>query len=124
VKAYTTDPGAKGSFIRALRELADYLDQNQAVPVPAYGASIMLPASSAEDGGRAQVDRIAALLGTPVYDDTARGGHYWAVRAFGPIGYEIVAITEAYSAASDALMSYRGSVTPDPEPGPAPGPDA
>ena len=97
---YTTDPAIKGRFIRALRELADYLDQNPAVPVPVYGASIMLHASSADDGGRAQVDRIATLLGAAVYDDTAHGGHYWAVRLFGPIGYEITAITDTYTAST------------------------
>jgi hypothetical protein len=119
MKAYTTDPGAKGRFIRSLRELADYLDRNIAVPVPAYGASILLHASSADDGGRAQVDRIATLLGADVNDDTALGGHYWAVRAFGPIGYEIVAITDSYSATFHALMSYDGSVIPDSPPGPS-----
>jgi hypothetical protein len=112
MKGYTTDPGAKGRFIRALRELADYLDRNPAVPVPAYGATILLHASSADDGGRVQVDRIAKLLGANVNDDTATGGHYWAVRSFGPIGYEIVAITDAFTAAHEALMSYRGSITP------------
>jgi hypothetical protein len=113
VTSYTTDLGAKARFIRALRDLADYLDRNMAIPVPARGASILLHASSADDGGRAQVDRIAKLLGAAVNDDTTGGGHYWAARSFGPIGYEIVAITEAYSAVHDALMSYRGSVTPD-----------
>jgi hypothetical protein len=112
VKSYTTDPGAKGRFIRALRDLADYLDRNMAIPVPAHGATVLLHASSADDGGRAQVDRIAKLMGAEVNDDTANGGHYWAVRSFGPIGYEVVAITEHYSAVHDALMSYRGSVTP------------
>jgi hypothetical protein len=111
--SYTTDPGARARFIRALRDLADYLDQNMTIPVPAHGATLLLHASSADDGGRAQVDRIAKLLGADVNDDTACGGHYWAARAFGPIGYQIVAITGAYSATHDALMSYRGSVIPD-----------
>ena len=34
MKYYTTDPGAKGRFIRALRDLADYLDRHPAIPVP------------------------------------------------------------------------------------------
>jgi hypothetical protein len=112
--SYTTDPAAKGRFIRALRDLASYLDRNMAVPVPAQGASILLHASSADDCGRAQVNCIAMLMHADVNDDTAHGGHYWAARSFGPIGYEIVAITDAYSATHDALMSYRGAVTPDP----------
>jgi hypothetical protein len=113
VKYYTTDPGAKGRFIRSLRDLADYLDRNPAIPVPKHGATVIMHASSAEDGGRAQVDRIAQLMNVEVNDETASGGHYWAVRSFGPIGYEIASITESYSAAHAAVMSYRGCVTPD-----------
>ena len=116
MKFYTADPGAKGRFIGALRELADYLDRNVTIPVPVHGATILLHASSAEDGGRAQVDRIAKLLGADVNDDIADGGHYWAARAFGPIGYEIVAIPESYSATYQALMSDRGNVAPGPLP--------
>ena len=113
MKYYTTDPGARDRFIRALRELADYLDKHPAIPVPKHGATILLHAATADDGGRAQVNRIAGLMDTAVNDDTARGGHYWAVRNFGPLGYEVVAITAAYQARYDADSSYRGCVTPD-----------
>ncbi len=116
MKHYTTDPGAKGRFIRSLRELADYLDRHPAIPVPKYGACVSMHASSADDGGRAQVDRIAALMNTDVHDATGDGGHYWAVRQFGPVGYEIVAITDHYRASLNAVMSYHGSVTPGPAP--------
>ena len=109
---YTTDPGARRRFIRALRELADYLDRHPAIPVPEHGATILLHAATADDGGRAQVNRIAELLDADVCDETARGGHYWAVRNFGPIGYEVVAITAAYQATSPRRSSYRGCVTP------------
>ena len=117
MKYYTTDPGAKGRFIRALRELADYLDRNPAIPVPKTGETVTLHASSADYGGRAQVDRIAALLDAGIHDETARGGHYWAVRQFGPIGYEIVAISDTPPAPGPAPACYQ-AVTP------APGPDA
>ena len=59
MKYYTTDPGAKGRFTRALRELADYLDQNTAIPVPKTGETVTVHANSADYGGRAQVDHIA-----------------------------------------------------------------
>jgi hypothetical protein len=116
VKNYTTDPRAKGRFVRSLRDLADYLDQNIAIPVPETGACLTLHASSAENGGRAQVDYLARLMNAEVTDDTADGGHYWAVRNFGPIGYEIVAIPDLVMAAHDALMSYRDCITPGPQP--------
>ena len=113
MKYYSTDPGARGRFIRALRELAEFLDRHPAIPVPKHGATILLHAAMTEDGGRAEVDRIARLMDTAVNDETARGGHYWAVRNFGPIGYEVVAITTASQATFDAERSYRGCVTPD-----------
>src|SRR5690242_17684590 len=103
---YTTDPGARGRFIGSLRELADYLDRHRAIPIPKHGATIVLHAAMAEDGGRDQVDRIAGLLDAEVCDETARGGHYRAVRSFGPLGYEVVAITAAYQAAFRAENSY------------------
>ena len=57
MKHYTTDPGAQGKFIRSLRELADHLDRHPSIPVPKFGATIQLHASSADYGGRAQVFR-------------------------------------------------------------------
>ena len=70
-------------------------------------------ASSADDGGRAQVDHIARLLDADIRDETAHGGHYWAVRQFGPIGYEIVAISDTPAATATTPISYHGCVTPD-----------
>ena len=112
MKDYTTDPGAKARFTRALRDLADYLDQNLAIPVPKTGETITVHASSADYGGRAQVDHIAGLLGAGIRDETAHGGHYWAVRQFGPIGYEIVAISDTPPGPGPTPACYQ-SVTPD-----------
>jgi hypothetical protein len=113
---YTTHPEARQAFTRSLRELADYIDGHRAIPVPAYGATILLHADAAEDGGRAQVDYLARLLDAQVCDETATGGHYSAARAFGVIGYEITSIPGPVMATHRALQSYRGSVTPDPVP--------
>jgi hypothetical protein len=111
---YTTDSGARAEFITSLRALADYLVGHPAVPVPKYGITVLLHANSADDDGRCQVDQVARLLGVNVTDETAIGGHYSAVRCFGVIGYEAVAITIAYSALYEAESSYRGCVNPDP----------
>ena len=62
--------------------------------------------------GRAQVDHIARLLDADIRDETAHGGHYWAVRQFGPIGYEIVAISEMPAVTGRTPICYQ-SVTPD-----------
>jgi hypothetical protein len=113
MKDYTTDPGARGRFICSLRDLADYLDRHLAVPVPAHGATVTMYAGPADDGGRAQVDRIAALLDTGVHDETAHGGHYWAVRNFGPLGYEIVAITGQPPATDPIPVCYQSTAGAD-----------
>src|SRR6266705_3134041 len=113
---YTTHPETRQAFTRSLRELADYIDQHRAIPVPVHGATILLHADAAEDGGRAQVDYIARLLDAKVCDETATGGHYSAIRAFGVIGYEITSIPELVMATSRALWTYSGSVAPDPVP--------
>jgi hypothetical protein len=111
VKLYTTDPGAKARFTHALRDLADYLDRNPAIPVPKTGETITVHTSSADYGGRAQVDHIARLLDADIRDETAHGGHYWAVRQFGPIGYEIAAISDTPAAGRTPTCSQ--SATPD-----------
>ena len=39
----TTDPATRQAFITGLRDLADYLDQHPAVPVPTYGTDPPVP---------------------------------------------------------------------------------
>jgi hypothetical protein len=108
-----TGPEHRSRFISGLRQLADYLDANPAVPAPAYGATVIVHAESTDQGGKDEVNAIAAQLGTPVCDDTAAGGHYVTERAFGPVTYRAVAIPEAVMRRHHAFSSYHGSVTPD-----------
>ena len=108
-----TGPDHRRAFITGLRDLADYLDQHPAVPVPAYGTEIHLSANSADDGGCVQVDRFARQLGVTPDDDLDCSGHYRAVRSFGPVGYRMIAISEAAMARYRAADSYYGCVTPD-----------
>ena len=81
---YSTDPKARASFISDLRALASFLAHHPAVPVPLHGEHITLHAASTDDGGRDQVNHIAALLGATITDDTPSGGHYNAERALRP----------------------------------------
>jgi hypothetical protein len=110
--SYTTDPTVRDAFINGLRALADYLATHPDAPVPAYGAVIHLCAASTDDGGCAQVRRFARQLGATVEDTVAHDGHCEAVRSFGPIGYRMVAISDARMARHDAYTSYAGSVIP------------
>jgi hypothetical protein len=109
----TTDTATRQAFITGLRDLADYLDQHPAVAIPVHGTEILLSAASADDGGCAQVDYFARQLGVPVENSLAYDGHYRAARSFGPVGYRMVAISEAAMARYHAADTYYGYVTPD-----------
>jgi hypothetical protein len=112
----TTDSGIRQAFITGLRDLAWYLASHPAVPVPRYGTEILVCASSADDGGCAQVDHFARQLGVTPDDDLDRSGHYGAARSFGPIGYRMTAISDYAVARYHAENTYTGCVTPDPLP--------
>lgn len=103
----------RSKVIAGLRQLADYLHDHPAVPVAPFGWDVLAHAKAdSEQAERAEVDRIAAILGVPVTDDTAEGGHYRAIRSFGLITYEAVHIPKRCMEVYDALMSYRHCVTP------------
>lgn len=105
----TTDPATRQAYIAGLRALARFLSANPEVPVPDYGTGVLLFADGSDEGKRRAVDRFAALTGARVTDSV----HYTAVRAFGPVRYEAVAVPAAVSAAYRAHMTYDGCVTPD-----------
>ena len=109
---YSTDPENRSAFVGALRELADFLAANPAVPVPTGRSVITLCADRYEDGGKEQVGRIARLLGAAVADDTP-DGHYTASREFGQISYQIVSIPGTWMALYDARHSYNDSIILD-----------
>lgn len=100
--------------ITGLRQLADYLEAHPGVPVTRLGWDLNIYPDRADGDAvaRAEVDRVATVLGVPVTDETPRGGHYIASRAFGLISYAAVHIPARQMATHLALMSYRGCVTP------------
>ncbi len=109
---YTTNLKDRAEFIASLRQLADFLDTNPAVPVPMYGADLLLPADTYEDGGKEQVEHIARLLGAPI-DDATPDGHYTAERPFGCLRYRAASIPGPWNAAYDARHSYEKSIILD-----------
>ena len=111
--SFTTDPDARQAFIAGLRDLAWYLASHPAVPVSRYGTEIHLHADSTDDGGCAQVDHFARRLGATADNSIANDGHYEAVRCFGPVGYKMIAISDARMARHHAEASYTGCVIPD-----------
>ena len=79
---------SRSRIVCGLRALADYLDRNPAVPVHEDGWDLLVFAcGQTPEGGRAEVDQVAAALGVVAAAATPDGGLYTATKAFGPITY-------------------------------------
>lgn len=93
------DSTERTALINGLRRMADYLESNPEVPVPAYTDMLTFPPNGEWAEMRAEIDAIAVRLGV-----TARksyGGHYVASRFFGPVEYRAVAIPRTDSEESE-----------------------
>jgi hypothetical protein len=87
---YCTD-GERSRFITGLRDLAEFLESNPEVPAPWSGATVhVFPPDSSNEKRRAEIDAIAARVGTPPSEFAP--GHYVASRYFGPVEYRAIAI--------------------------------
>jgi hypothetical protein len=84
--------GERGSLIAGLRALARFLEGNPDVPAPCWADVIVFPPGSTDREAQAEVDTVAALIGSDVNDGTASEGHYTTSRSFGPVEYRAVAI--------------------------------
>lgn len=107
---FSTDPEHRKAYIDGLRQLADYLDANPGVPVPAEGTEILLTASDAEEGGITEIFAMSVRLAAPFAE---RDGFYRTARKFGPVTYKGVSQTRAQLVRYRAYISYYGCVTPD-----------
>ncbi|WP_068920871.1 hypothetical protein [Planobispora rosea] len=108
----TTD--YRAAVIQGLRDLAAFLEANPAVPVPRHDVTFLyFPTRGTDTEMIAEIDRIATLLGvTPDPSDTIYG-HHKARLAFGPVGYEALAILAARRAQHAADTRYSGCVIPE-----------
>jgi hypothetical protein len=103
-------PDQRARFIAGLRDLADYLDAHDDVPAPTR-PHITVHADGASDAGERQaVDAAARGLGTQAAEPLPGSGHYKTRRDFGPLGYEVLAISRACMAEHDARQSYARNV--------------
>ena len=103
----------RSSLIAGLRALADFLEGSPEVPAPRWTDILVFPATAPDSEMRAEIDNIAALIGSAVEDQTAEYGHYQTSRSFGSIQYRALAVLARARAHHDALMSYSDCVTPD-----------
>lgn len=114
--SHPVDTATRTGFINGLRELADYLAANPGVPVSPHGDCLTVSVNFTEEGGAFQVREAARALAVPVRDETAIGGHYYAVKTFGPLEYRVVSIPAQCMARHLAWSSYSGAVNPDETP--------
>ena len=77
-------------LIRGFRGLADYLESIPEMPALIYSTVYAFPARGDWARMCADVDVIAGFLRVPA--GITSGGHYVAVRAFGPVEFRAVAI--------------------------------
>jgi hypothetical protein len=103
-------PEHRARFIAGLRELADYLDTHGDVPVPDYPHLLVHVDGGSDAEERQAVDAAARGLGTRAAESLPGSGHYKARRDFGPLKYEVLAISRACMADYDARQSYAGNV--------------
>jgi hypothetical protein len=80
----------RGCLIAGLCALASFLHDNPGAPAPRWADVYVFP-DGTEERMRAEIDQIAARIGTAA-EDTAHG-HYAAVRHFGPVQYRAIAIS-------------------------------
>jgi hypothetical protein len=110
------NPVPRDQIITGLHQLADYLDTHPTIPVAPYGWELLVGTHSTTDpDGLAEIDRIAAHLGVIPDDQITDGGHYAAIKTFGPITYRAFHIPARSRAIHRAFMTYADSVIPDPD---------
>ena len=103
-------PRERAELIRGLFELAAFVADHPEVPLPDVRASIF-PRGDDFAAEAGEVDRVAAAFGVEA-KVRAGGGHYGAVRTFGPVEMLCLAVTREHMAAHQALMSYADAVQP------------
>ena len=89
------NPEERARVIAGLQDLADFLDRNPQVPAPRLIDLFVFPPSGSDAEMFAEIDVIAALIGTTASDADSPAGHYSAMRGFGPMQYRAVAIPHA-----------------------------
>ncbi|GAA2375972.1 hypothetical protein [Nonomuraea africana] len=101
------------ALITGLLDLAAFLEANPEVPVSLGTVTVhQFPTHGSDAEMCAQVDKVAAVLGTEIDPKDRPYGHYATGLDFGPVRYQFTAILAAARARRQADDSYRGCVDP------------
>ncbi|MEU8252254.1 hypothetical protein [Nonomuraea sp. NPDC048916] len=101
------------ALISGLRDLAAFLEANPDLPIARNLTVHHFPRRADDTQLCAEVDQIAAQLGTVIDAEELPHGHYGTSIHFGPVEYKAVAILSAARAQYAAEDSYRGCVDPE-----------
>ncbi|MGW2152264.1 hypothetical protein [Nonomuraea sp. NPDC001699] len=104
------------ALINGLVDLAAFLEAQPDVPVSSSVTVHHFTDQASDADQRAEIDQIAALVGSDIDYEDSPYGHYATSRLFGPVEYRAVAILAAARARHAAEASYRGCIQPDPTP--------
>src|SRR6266516_1404327 len=104
------EPAQRDRLVTGLRDCAAYLEAHPDLPAPGNVDAMVFPDGDSDSAKCAEIDRIAAMIGSHVTDERREFGHYRTSRSFGPVTYTAVAILADARARHDALMSYHHSV--------------
>ncbi|MFE3455255.1 hypothetical protein ACFXJ8_40700 [Nonomuraea sp. NPDC059194] len=99
------------AFVTGLRDLAAYFEANPDVPLPRHSiTALYFPPKADDKAMRADIDHVAALLGTEIDPKDLQFGHYKTGLSFGPVRYEALAILADARARHEAANSYRDNI--------------
>ena len=82
--SYYASADERARLIAGFRALADFLQDHPDVPAPRWADVMVFPPDGTDEEMRAEINQIAARIGTEPADRTADRGHYTASRNFGP----------------------------------------
>jgi hypothetical protein len=102
-----TRPGTRAAEVAdALAAFAGFITEHPELPLSKYGAMTYHVHGDTDEQQRAEIDRIAAILGVKP-EETSNGTHYKAEREFGPgVTYEAISIDR------EAMKRYSAHMTP------------
>ncbi|TDE54112.1 hypothetical protein E1295_15875 [Nonomuraea mesophila] len=103
----------RSALINGLLDLAAFLEAHPQVPVSSSVTVHHFPDQNSDADQRAEIDQIAALVGSEIDYEDSPYGHYATSRLFGPVEYRAVAVLATARARHDAENSYRGCIQPD-----------
>jgi hypothetical protein len=112
----TAEPdGKRAQVLQGLAALAACLKVHPELPLNGPSVPHHVYVHDGNDAeNRAEVDRIATVLGVTARDAYGDGVKYEAVRDFGGgVTYRCIAMSRKYGAGHSAAMSYLGHVQPE-----------